>query len=267
MAEKGTVLLFTRYRKQIEKLDMEERGEVLTAIYAYADEGEEIAFQSLRAELLFSVIKDDIDSNNEKYREQCEQNKLNGQKGGRPRKDTEKEENRAVIADENEKPKKPSGFSENPNNPSGFSKTLYDNDYEYDNEYEKDNNTPLTPQGGTGKGKKPATDLQIEAVNADARFSVEMKGAVCEWLRHHKERAKPYQEIGFNKLLNLIRQKVDDYGEKAVRDVIDLSIANSYQGIVWDKLDKGRSAPMRAAPKSAIDSFPSGKRNLDYLVE
>lgn len=258
MADKGSFLLFTRYRKQIEKLNMEERGEVLTAIYAYADEGEEIEFQSLRAEMLFSVIKDDIDSNNEKYQEQCEQNKLNGQKGGRPRKDVKQEE----------KPKKPSGFSENRNNPSGFSKTLYDNDYEYDNESEKDNNTPLTPQGGGGRVKKPVTDLQIEAVDADERFSAEMKGAVCEWLRYHKERSKPYQEIGFNKLLNLIKQKVDNYGEKAVRDIIDLSITNGYQGIVWDKLDKGRSAPMRAAPKkSPQDDFSATKRKLSYLVE
>lgn len=264
MADKGSFLLFTRYRKQIEKLDMEERGEVLTAIFAYADEGIEVAFQSLRAEMLFSVIKDDIDSNNEKYQEQCEQNKLNGQKGGRPRKDVKQEDNRVVITDEKEKP---SGFSENRNNPSGFLKTLYDNDYDNDNEYEKDNNTPLTPQGGGGRVKKPVTELQIEAVNADERFSAEMKGAVCEWLRHHKERSKPYQEIGFNKLLNLIKQKVDDYGEKAVRDVIDLSIANGYQGIVWDKLNKGRSAPMRAAPKSVQDSFPTGKRNLECLVE
>lgn len=266
MAVKDSFLLFTKYRKQIEMLDMEERGEVLTAIYVYADEGEVIHFTSAKAELLFSVIQGDMDYNAEKYEEKCEKNKENGQRGGRPRKSAKKEENRTVIEEEKEKPKKPNGFSENR---TVISKTLYDNDYEYDNDNEDNNITPLTPQKGA-KGAKPSpTGLQIEIVNSDEQLSAEMKSAVIEWLKHHSQRSKPYQDIGFNKLLALIKQKVKDHGEKEVIGIIDLSIANGYQGIVWDKLAKGRAAPGRSALKnrSPQDSFASAGRDLNGLVE
>lgn len=256
MAVKDSFLLFTKYRKQIEMLDMEERGEVLTAMYVYADEGEVIHFTSAKAELLFSVIQGDMDYNAEKYEEKCERNKENGKKGGRP--------------------KKPNGFSENrtvsektQKNQTVISKTLYDNEYEYDNDTEYDNITPLTPQKGAKGAKSSPTGLQIEIVNSDEQLSAEMKSAVIEWLKHHSQRSKPYQDIGFNKLLALIKQKVKDHGEKEVIGIIDLSIANGYQGIIWDKLAQGRAAPGRSAPKnrSPQDSFASAGRDLNGLVE
>lgn len=133
MAEKGTFLLFTKYRKQIEKLNMEERGEVLTAIFAYADEGIVTDFESPRAEMLFSVIQDAMDYTAEKYEEKCEKNRANGKRGGRPRNDDKKRTDVPCDLAEEEKPKKPNGFSENQ---TVISKTLYDTEYEYDTEYD-----------------------------------------------------------------------------------------------------------------------------------
>lgn len=133
MAEKGSFLLFTKYRKQIEKLNMEERGEVLTAIFAYADEGIVTDFESPRAEMLFSVIQDAMDYTAEKYEEKCEKNRANGKRGGRPRNDDKKRTGVPDNLADEEKPKKPNGFSENQ---TVFSKTLYDNEYEYDTEYD-----------------------------------------------------------------------------------------------------------------------------------
>lgn len=133
MAEKGSFLLFTKYRKQIEKLNMEERGEVLTAIFAYADEGIVTDFESPRAEMLFSVIQDAMDYTAEKYEEKCEKNRANGRRGGRPRNDDKKRTGVPNNSTEEEKPKKPNGFSENQ---TDISKTLYDTEYEYDTEYD-----------------------------------------------------------------------------------------------------------------------------------
>lgn len=133
MAEKGSFLLFTKYRKQIEKLNMEERGEVLTAIFAYADEGIVTDFESPRAEMLFSVIQDAMDYTAEKYEEKCEKNRANGRRGGRPRNDDKKRTDVPDDLTEEEKAKKPNGFSENQ---TVISKTLYDNKYEYDHEYD-----------------------------------------------------------------------------------------------------------------------------------
>lgn len=138
MAEKGSFLLFTKYRKQIEKLNMEERGEVLTAIFAYADEGIVTDFESPRAEMLFSVIQDAMDYTAEKYEEKCEKNRANGRRGGRPRNDDKKRTGVPNNLTDEEKPKKPNGFSENQ---TVFSKTLYDNEYEYDHEYDLKTNS------------------------------------------------------------------------------------------------------------------------------
>ncbi len=58
-----------------------------------------------------------------------------------------------------------------------------------------------------------------------------------EWLNYKKQRKdKPYTEIGLKSLLNRIDNTVQEYGTDKMIDVIDYSIANNYQGIVFDRL-------------------------------
>ena len=58
-----------------------------------------------------------------------------------------------------------------------------------------------------------------------------------EWLNYKKQRKdKPYTEIGLNSLLKRIDNAVQEYGSDKMIDVIDYSIANNYQGIVFDRL-------------------------------
>lgn len=58
-----------------------------------------------------------------------------------------------------------------------------------------------------------------------------------EWINYKKQRKdKPYTEIGLNTLLKRIDKTVEEYGTDKVIDVIDYSIANNYQGIVFDRL-------------------------------
>lgn len=60
---------------------------------------------------------------------------------------------------------------------------------------------------------------------------------IKEWLNYKKQRKdKPYTEIGLNSLLTRIDKTVEEYGTDKVIDVIDYSIANNYQGIVFDRL-------------------------------
>ena len=58
-----------------------------------------------------------------------------------------------------------------------------------------------------------------------------------EWLNYKKQRKdKPYTEIGLNTLLKRIDKVTEENGPDKVIDVIDYSIANNYQGIVFDRL-------------------------------
>lgn len=58
-----------------------------------------------------------------------------------------------------------------------------------------------------------------------------------EWLNYKKQRKdKPYTEIGLNTLLKRIDKATEENGPDKVIDVIDYSIANNYQGIVFDRL-------------------------------
>lgn len=58
-----------------------------------------------------------------------------------------------------------------------------------------------------------------------------------QWLNYKKQRKdKPYTEIGLNALLKKIDKAVEEYGTEKTIDVIDYSIANNYQGIVFDRL-------------------------------
>ena len=58
-----------------------------------------------------------------------------------------------------------------------------------------------------------------------------------EWLNYKKQRKdKAYTEIGLKSLLKRIDNTVQEYGTDKMIDVIDYSIANNYQGIVFDRL-------------------------------
>lgn len=58
-----------------------------------------------------------------------------------------------------------------------------------------------------------------------------------EWLNYKKQRKdKPYTEIGLNTLLKRIDKTTEENGTEKMIDVIDYSIANNYQGIVFDRL-------------------------------
>ena len=118
---KESFIVFTSYMKNISRLNMEQRGVLLTAMMCY-QLGDDLPEMDAITDLAFSFIKDDMDYNNVKYDEMCERNRINGKKGGRPK-----------ASGLSEKPKKADGFSENPTKPT---QTLYE--YEHDYEYEND---------------------------------------------------------------------------------------------------------------------------------
>lgn len=97
--EKKSFILYYDQFSELEFLNMEERGEMITAVFQYAQDGIIPDFKDRSLSLVFKRFKDTLDRDLTKYRSMCEIRRVNGKKGGRP-----KTENNL---------KKPNGFSKN----------------------------------------------------------------------------------------------------------------------------------------------------------
>ena len=111
--KKDSFVLYTEYIEQIELLSMEQRGILLTAIFAYVSDAELPDMDGI-TKMAFAFIKSRIDKDTEKYAKTIEKRKEAGKLGGRPKANG--------YSEKQEKAKKANGFSEKQNNP------VYDND-------------------------------------------------------------------------------------------------------------------------------------------
>ena len=84
----------------------------------------------------------------------------------------------------------------------------------------KENNTPQTPQGVS----QELFDGMSEGAQA----------ALLGWLTYKQERREQYRPMGLKSLVTRTRKALDIYGEAAVVDTIERSMAAGYQGIAWD---------------------------------
>ena len=65
---------------------------------------------------------------------------------------------------------------------------------------------------------------------------------VENWIEYKKERRFTYKERGMRGLLSIISKKSTEYGDEPVANVIEESISNGYQGIVWSKIGKKKTS-------------------------
>lgn len=106
--DKNSFVMYTEYLRHVQKMDMEQRGKLFTAILCYAA-GEEIPDLDAAADMAFSFIQDRMDRDNAAYMEKCEKRREAGKLGGRPKADG--------FSKKQAKAKKANGFSEKQNNP------------------------------------------------------------------------------------------------------------------------------------------------------
>ena len=59
-----------------------------------------------------------------------------------------------------------------------------------------------------------------------------------EWFNYKKQRKDKYTEIGLKSLLKKVDTNIEKYGYQKIIKLIDESMANNYQGIIWEKLEK-----------------------------
>ena len=88
------------------------------------------------------------------------------------------------------------------------------------------------------KDKKETTHELFLRLEPDYIISDNLKLKLCDWFAYKTERKEAYKEQGMKSLLRQIENNQLMYGEKAVFDLIDDSMANGWKGIIFDRLKK-----------------------------
>lgn len=107
--------------------------------------------------------------------------------------------------------------------------------------------------GEGSKGKKETTHDLLLRLLPEYIIPDPLKTKMEEWITYKTERKEAYKEQGMKSLLRQIENNQLMYGEKAVCDLIDDSMANGWKGIIFDRLKK---MPVRSfAERQRSSSF------------
>lgn len=217
--KKEYVKLWLSYRSYFESYSAAEVGRLVLAAMDYRESGAEPEFSGSER-FIWPAIRRDIDESITAQRAISDARSTAGKQGGRP--ETEKAN---AFSESKEKQKKQMLFEESKKS-NGQRKRTKEKDMVKD---EGKNIPPLAP------------------------LSPCLKSAVEEWLTYKDERKERYQPTGLKKLVSQIQRSAELYGETAMIDVIDRSIAANYRGIVFDWLEKEKGR----------DVFPDTEPFLD----
>ena len=117
----------------------------------------------------------------------------------------------------------------------------------------------IEPLKGCGE-KKKSTKSKFKEMLADAELSDSLKDKLTEWLEYKTEIKKPYKsETGFKQFLGTVSNYSRKFPDAEIIDAISQSMANGYQGIVWDYLGRKKT---KAEPKK-----PENANNLQALAD
>lgn len=125
MTEKKTsFVLPTDLLDDLEDFSDDKVGKIFRAILIYTNETEEPEFDDRAMKVVFRHIKKYIDSANENYDKKIQANRVNGAKGGRPKKDAEENPKNPTVIEKTER------FSEKPNKSHTETETESETDIE-----------------------------------------------------------------------------------------------------------------------------------------
>ena len=88
--KKNSFVLYKSYRRSVEALTREDRGDLLAAIFEYQTDGKITTGLSPLCSMAFTFIKAQFEIDENKYLDIVERNRANGKKGGRPKSSTKK---------------------------------------------------------------------------------------------------------------------------------------------------------------------------------
>lgn len=139
---KNSFVLYTEYAKHIGLLSMEQRGILFTAVMNYAT-GIELPKMEAATEMAFSFIKEQLDRDDEKYKETLKKRSEAGKRGGRPKTKAfdDIDQKTDESTEKQTKAKKANAFSEKQKNPVDVDVDVDDKERLIDNQSKENNQT------------------------------------------------------------------------------------------------------------------------------
>lgn len=120
MADKKSFVMYENWGAAIEKMNNEQAGELIKAIYAF-QKNPDVVPEDPAIAFVFEIIKQKLEEDNKRYEEVCAARSEGGKKGGRPKANAS--DKKQMVSEESKKSK---CFSEKAKKA--------DNDNEYDND-------------------------------------------------------------------------------------------------------------------------------------
>ena len=140
---KNSFILYTEIWPAIQKLDMEQRGKLFTAIMKHAL-GEEPEKLDILTDVIFTFIKSQLDRDEQKYQEVCKRRAEYGRRGGLA---TAKQKQAKATKSKQDQANQADNDNDNEN----------ENENDNDNENENDNEA----QAPEGLSLLPGTELEL----------------------------------------------------------------------------------------------------------
>lgn len=152
---RDTCVFHASWLKGVDMLKSDsDKGIILTAILEYALYNNcNISFDKIELDIIWAMVKDDIDRDIQKYAESCKYHSANGKKGGRPKKHDEQQ----FTASDEISEKESNSFSEESKKSNSFSEKAKESN-EFSGKAKESN-------GFSGKAKKADNDYDYESDN------------------------------------------------------------------------------------------------------
>ena len=88
----------------------------------------------------------------------------------------------------------------------------------------------------------------------------ELDAIISDWMTYKdgvtpKNKGKYVSQMSMSKVLTMVINHDKEYGTDAVREAVDMSIANQWVGIYWDKIEKRGYSKPRSEPR---EEMPTG---------
>lgn len=109
------------------------------------------------------------------------------------------------------------------------------------------------------KAKKPVKETQLamfdSLISNFVSISEPLKDSLREWIEYKAQIKKPYVESGMKSFLKKVSMYEGTYGTSQVISLIEYSMSNNYQGVIWDRLSKDNSYKGNKTQKSMLDDL------------
>lgn len=199
MPKRESFVLYMDTAQHIQRLSLEQRGQLLTAIFALASD-EEFPKLDPVTDMAFSFIEAQLKRDWLKWDAKREKRAQAGSQGGKASAAVRKQKS-AIVSNAS---------------------------FACDDEANE-----AVPVSVSAPASVP---VSASVPDLQERFSPLVAGCISEWLAYKKERREAYKPTGLKSLLTEIENRVKLHGEKAVCDVIQLTMSNGWRGIIWEKI-------------------------------